>query len=579
MFKRLPSALTCTLFLFSSCSKQYKQVSFDSNVAVDEALSSEALNNVRVHLAWLGETKQKEPLSRFMPKRTVDGLIQDLKNLNSYSFLGCQGAAGLNYAQDASACDRVNKSDNTLQFKFVIYNKNTNRVCQDFYEDLGNCRIHQAVLLVPPNAGVQKSALYVEKKSLEKNIFLTVRKKHNRGLVNTAFILDAYFQGRPWNQGQDYFSETYIEANTSYRMFSSYGKIVSNSLAYGDTDFSNLLQVSNKYLENIKEFKIRRQRQLGFGIGLTVLSSGTFGAGVAALAGVSKLSQFGFLVTVSNIASGFSGAALGLSFALNLEEEIGFLEKGSAAHRSAQITLLLADVAPWLGLASLGVNALPALSTQVTKIKALSLLAKKLNIPVKQLSKLQVTKVVDRVIQKNAILTENLRSKQYNEMAKHADDIADDVAKSTAQVRTTSHILKQQKYPVEINTDKWPSWFKAENLKESPGGKLFLDSLSYGSDDTIRGTYMVKTNVGEIPYNFRIRPDPDDISKIVFYDKYNSDFLRHLHDQANKHGGHTVLRELRIENSWESYRATKAIDQDRFLYLIKRLEFTLNRHW
>lgn len=363
----------------------------------NQGLLSQEIGDVRIGRVWFDK-----PLDGFATSADIGALKAELRKAANrasdakYTFVKCEMRPPHMDSTDPAQCAYLLDKDSGAEFEFVAVPSDGARICQD----LNGCTIHQAIRVKGWNNGVQRPALFVEKRTLPHLVWLTFRPRVDAADLGGTLASNGNFGNQ-------------------------LGAKVAADLGQSGKTFANLIDVSNFWQRGNVAADLNAARWNTFLIITGGLSLGSGAQAVAVLRAGQSVTTLAKIMAVIDLAA--AGASV-------VETAVALLDLRAAAQefrpgpaRSAvQAAVAIADAAPWLGLTSIGQHLVGSGAQVLLRWRALDEVAARRGVQLTALSQQTVDEVVGRVDRHAGTFAAKLKAGDGPRAQQILDDIVDD---------------------------------------------------------------------------------------------------------------------------------------------------------
>lgn len=400
-FFKVSSALALLLchLLLTSCRPPQTDYSTEaagaSKTPLSAALTNNDLLNLNTSFARIGRLWLDRPHSVFLDSHGIANLKKSLKaavsgQSTAYSFVKCEARLALPDTASAKECAYLLDKTTGVEFEFIFRASDGQKICTQLTEQ---CQVRQVIRVRGVNDGVQRPAVFVEKKPLSKFSILAYRADNRQDKVSVAFMPGTSFS-------------------------TPYSERLSQTIGENGVDFQNPIHVSNVWEKNNNALNLDRARELAFHTLMFGLSAGQATGALAALRSGQSAIKLGQLFSVIDLAAGFTGVASSMNGIFDLRSKLSELPQGPE-RASVEAAVFLADSATVLGAVSLGGAVNQAAAKVFARFSMLSAISKARNVKIGALSVQTVESVIRAADQEAKKIFDMLANAQGGQASTH----------------------------------------------------------------------------------------------------------------------------------------------------------------
>jgi hypothetical protein len=344
----------------------------DSELAGTDVLGAPILSAFEARLVRVGSNWVDKP-SAFMDGNAIETQRTELQKAatggsSTFAFVACE-ARGVNLETSSSKeCAYLLNGAHGYSFDFVV--RGFDQQLQKCAVLSDTCKPHQAIRIRAWNDGVQRPALFVEKRPLaiREATLLMVRPD-----IDTP--------------------QAAVAMTPGFQLDSELGARVASDLGFEGDSFVNLIHVSNKWSEHDSKLRLDRSRALAFGIVSIAFGGAQVGAGLTLLRGGATLTKVVRMLAVLDVAAGAASVIAGGVDVYGVRQLVQTLPPGSPTRTTLSAAVFIANIAPYLGGASVGSHLVRASSSALLRARSLQEMAKSRGVAVNALSKDTIARI------------------------------------------------------------------------------------------------------------------------------------------------------------------------------------------
>lgn len=318
-----------------------------ANGTASQLLTSQPLLTLGIPEIRIGRVWFDKPLTRFMSASDVSSLKSRLRTASQggssdYAFVKCERRNALPDTAAQSECAYLLDRNNGTEFEFfaAAFRSDGERQIPCQLSEPG-CTVRQAVRVRSVADGLQRPAYFVARQP-PSNLAL-LRFRPDVALDEVALSL--------------------VPGGQQFQI--PFGEALARQFGLGEgVRVANLVHFSNTWIESDRTLRLNRARA-----GVMVVLSAAAGAGAAATLAGGGLSAWGTAMATLDLAASASAVTAGVTEIVNLRGRLETIPPGPA-RASANAAILVADAAPYLGVASLGAHVLDAAYRVILKTGA-----------------------------------------------------------------------------------------------------------------------------------------------------------------------------------------------------------------